>query len=101
MSAMKKYGCVTDQRFVVVNTMVWTVAALLICMIFGFLFHFSAKWLEWTVTITGVMGMGVGFFGGIIFAMNHPEMEAEREKNVSVKPDFNHDESMKVEQMHA
>ena len=47
----------------------WSGIAFLLSLIAGVFCGYSAEWVEWTVIITGYAGIGIGFFGGVIYYM--------------------------------
>ena len=55
--------------FLIMNIILWSGIAFLLSLIAGVFCGYSAEWVEWTVIITGYAGIGIGFFGGIIYYM--------------------------------
>jgi len=55
--------------FLIMNIILWSGIAFLLSLIAGVFCGYSAEWVEWTVIITGYAGIGIGFFGGVIYYM--------------------------------
>ena len=55
--------------FLIMNIILWSGIAFLLSFVAGVFCGYSAEWVEWTVIITGCAGIGIGFFGGVIYYM--------------------------------
>ena len=55
--------------FLIMNIILWSGIAFLLSFVAGVFCGYSAEWVEWTVIITGYAGIGIGFFGGVIYYM--------------------------------
>lgn len=55
--------------FLIMNIILWSGIAFLLSLFVGVFCEYSAEWVEWTVIITGYAGIGIGFFGGVIYYM--------------------------------
>ncbi len=55
--------------FLFMNTVLWIAIPFLLCLIAGTVTGYNMQWMEGTTILTGYSGMGLGFFGGIIFYM--------------------------------
>ena len=55
--------------FLFTNTILWIAIPLILCLIAGTVTGYNTQWMEWTTILTGYSGMGLGFFGGVIFYM--------------------------------
>ena len=55
--------------FLIMNIILWSAIAFLLSFLAGVYCGYSAVLVEWTVIITGYAGIGIGFFGGVIYYM--------------------------------
>lgn len=70
--AERKKGSVqqTTKHFLIYHCLLWSSASLLICLVPGALLGFDVRWLNASLSFIGLSGIGYGFLGGIIFALN-------------------------------
>ena len=72
---MELYGKRSEQKENLEEICICKYSSMGYCCVYGVFdirvfFHYNSTWLEWTITFIGVAGISVGFFGGLIFAMN-------------------------------
>lgn len=61
-----------NKMFIMFNTAGWTCVALLLCIIFGAFFGtFSDNWIKITMIIIGYIGIGIGFFGSVMYLLRN------------------------------